>query len=171
MILLESVLQALLTSLLVGGICGLLCVGLGLIFSVMRVINFAQGAFMMISMYAALIFFDTLGFGRMLGDWGGLAASALAAGAVLYLFASLLHPALLAKVTGSRVTGTEGYGHYPQLTLSEGAAKYFSGGRLKFDSKGRRVGAETVILQWRDGTPIPVYPPSLAVTPPLWAKR
>jgi len=34
-------LQALLTSLLVGGIYGLLCVGLGLIFSVMRVINFA----------------------------------------------------------------------------------------------------------------------------------
>ena len=39
MILLESVLQGLLTSLLVGGIYGFLCVGLGLIFSVMRVIN------------------------------------------------------------------------------------------------------------------------------------
>jgi len=38
MILRESVLQALLTSLLVGGIYGLLCVGLGLIFSVMLVI-------------------------------------------------------------------------------------------------------------------------------------
>ena len=114
MILLESVLQALLTSLLVGGIYGLLCVGLGLIFSVMRVINFAQGEFMMIGMYAALMFFDAFGFGRVLGDWGGLVASALAAGVALYLFASLLHPALLARVTGARVTGTEGDGHYPQ---------------------------------------------------------
>jgi len=58
-----------------------------------------------------------------------------------------------------------------KMDTTEGAAKYFPGGRLKFDNKGRRAGAETVILQWRDGTPIPVYPPSLAVKPPLWAKR
>ena len=58
-----------------------------------------------------------------------------------------------------------------KMDTTEGAAKYFPGGRLKFDDKGRRVGAETVILQWRDGIPIPVYPPSLAVKPPLWAKR
>jgi len=58
------------------------------------------------------------------------------------------------------------------MDTTEGAAKYFSGGgRLKFDEKGRRVGAETVILQWRDGKPLPVYPPNLAVTTPQWAKR
>ncbi len=58
-----------------------------------------------------------------------------------------------------------------KMDTTEGAAKYYPGGRLKFDDKGRRVGAETVILQWRDGTPIPVYPPSLAVKAPLWPKR
>ena len=58
-----------------------------------------------------------------------------------------------------------------KMDTSEGAAKYYPGGRLRFDEKGRRVGAETVILQWRNGTPVPVYPPSLAVMAPLWPKR
>ena len=56
------------------------------------------------------------------------------------------------------------------MDTTEGAAKYFPGGRIKFDDKGRRVGAETVILQWRDGEPKAVYPASLATTTPLWPK-
>lgn len=56
------------------------------------------------------------------------------------------------------------------MDTTEGAAKYFPGGRIKFDDKGRRVGAETVILQWRNGEPKPVYPASLATTTPLWPK-
>ncbi len=40
-----------------GAIYGLMCVGLGLIFGVMRVINFAQGDFMMLGMYVAYYFF------------------------------------------------------------------------------------------------------------------
>lgn len=58
-----------------------------------------------------------------------------------------------------------------KMDTTAGAAKYYPGGHLKFDEKGRRVGAETVILQWRNGTPIPVYPPNLAVMAPLWPKR
>src|SRR5574343_1766695 len=117
-VLLENILQALLTSLQVGAVYGLLCVGLGLIFSIMRVINFAQGEFMMLGMYAALWAFGSLGLGGLLGASLGLAASALLSGAALYLLASLLHTALLARVTGSRVSGSEGDGHYPQLTLT-----------------------------------------------------
>ena len=56
------------------------------------------------------------------------------------------------------------------MDTTEGAAKYFPGGRIKFDEKGRRVGAETVILQWRNGEPKPVHPASLATTTPLWPK-
>ena len=56
------------------------------------------------------------------------------------------------------------------MDTTEGAAKYFPGGRIKFDDKGRRVGAETVILQWRNGEPKAVYPASLATTTPLWPK-
>ena len=48
-------LQALVAGLLVGGTYGLMCVGLGIIFGVMRVVNFAQGDFMMLGMYAPII--------------------------------------------------------------------------------------------------------------------
>ena len=57
------------------------------------------------------------------------------------------------------------------MATTDGAAKYYPGGRLKLDEKGRRVGVETVILQWRNGTPVLVYPPGLAVMAPLWPKR
>ena len=50
---LENVLQHLSAGILTGAIYGLMCVGLSLIFGVMRVINFAQGEFAMLGMYAA----------------------------------------------------------------------------------------------------------------------
>ena len=53
------------------------------------------------------------------------------------------------------------------MDTSEGAAKYFAGGHLKFDDQRQRVGSEIVILQWRNGVPIPVYPASLAVAKPV----
>lgn len=43
--------QYLVTGLLVGGVYALMSIGLGLIFGVMRVVNFAQGDFMMLGMY------------------------------------------------------------------------------------------------------------------------
>ena len=49
----ENFLQFLTTGLLTGVIYGLMCVGLTTIFGIMRVINFAQGEFMMIGMYVA----------------------------------------------------------------------------------------------------------------------
>jgi ABC-type branched-subunit amino acid transport system permease subunit len=52
-ILIENVLNALVAGVLIGCIYGLMCVGLGLIFGVMRVVNFAQGDFLMLGMYAA----------------------------------------------------------------------------------------------------------------------
>jgi branched-chain amino acid transport system permease protein len=54
-------LQAFAAGLLVGGTYGLMCVGLGIIFGVMRVVNFAHGDFMMLGMYAA--FYLVTGFG------------------------------------------------------------------------------------------------------------
>jgi branched-chain amino acid transport system substrate-binding protein len=55
-------------------------------------------------------------------------------------------------------------------TLDEGPSPYFPGGELKFDEKGRRVGAGLTIIQWQDGVPITVYPPALAVAEPIWPK-
>ena len=69
----ENVLQALAAGLLAGAIYGLMCVGLGLIFGVMRVINFAQGDFMMLGMYAAYYLFLAAGiqgaFGNIIGPY------------------------------------------------------------------------------------------------------
>ena len=58
---LENFLQALIAGLLTGAIYGLLCVGLSVIFGVMRVINFAHGDFMMLGMYVAFYAFGLLG--------------------------------------------------------------------------------------------------------------
>jgi branched-chain amino acid transport system substrate-binding protein len=54
---------------------------------------------------------------------------------------------------------------------SQRSARYFPGGKVKFDANGRRVGAELVILQWQNGEPKPIYPQSLAVPQAAWPKR
>jgi branched-chain amino acid transport system permease protein len=46
-------LQALAAGVTVGGAYALMCIGLGIIFGSMRVINFAQGDFLMLGMYVA----------------------------------------------------------------------------------------------------------------------
>src|SRR5204862_6303087 len=43
--------QYVVTGLLVGGVYALMSIGLGLVFGVMRVVNFAHGDFMMLGMY------------------------------------------------------------------------------------------------------------------------
>jgi branched-chain amino acid transport system substrate-binding protein len=56
-------------------------------------------------------------------------------------------------------------------TIDAGPAKYYPGGTLKFDDKGRRVGAGVVIVQWQNGIPVTVYPNDLAVAAPFWPKK
>ena len=95
--------QALAAGLLVGGTYGLMCVGLGIIFGVMRVVNFAQGDFMMLGMYVA--FYLVTGFGVLafLGPYVGPVVGAALAGPVVYVIGWLLHKYLISRVTGARV--------------------------------------------------------------------
>jgi branched-chain amino acid transport system substrate-binding protein len=60
-----------------------------------------------------------------------------------------------------------------KMETKDGSGKYFPGGNgvMKFDDKGRRVGAEIVFAQWQNGEPVTVYPPAAAVKAPIWAKR
>ena len=51
-----------------------------------------------------------------------------------------------------------------------GPAKFYLGGRLRFDEKGRRADAPVVILQWRNGKPVPVSPAADAIMEPMWPK-
>jgi len=53
----------------------------------------------------------------------------------------------------------------------EGSAKFFPGGRMKFDEQGRRVDADLVIVQWQNGVPLTVYPEASAVAKPIWPKQ
>jgi branched-chain amino acid transport system permease protein len=76
----ENILQALTAGLLVGSVYALMCVGLGLIFGVMRVINFAQGEFLMLGMYATLYAYTGLAIGALLGPYVGPIVGALLAG-------------------------------------------------------------------------------------------
>src|SRR5581483_8240488 len=57
------------------------------------------------------------------------------------------------------------------MDLTDGPAKYFAGGRLKFDESGRRAGAGILIVQWQNGVPITVYPPKDALGSPIWPKQ
>ena len=56
------------------------------------------------------------------------------------------------------------------LDMTDGPALFFPDGRLKYDDKGRRVGAKLCVLQWRGGKPVPVYPPSIATDDVVWPK-
>jgi branched-chain amino acid transport system permease protein len=117
--LLENFLQALFAGLTVGSIYGLMCVGLALIFGVMRVINFAQGEFMMLGMYAAFYFFTAFGVQAALGSTVGPYVAAILAGPLLFGVGYVLHGALIGRVSGTRAQ-VEGEGHYAQLILTLG---------------------------------------------------
>jgi len=69
---LENILQSLVAGVLIGAMYGLMCVGLTIIFGVMRVINFAQGEFMMLGMYFAYFCFAWFGSWRFLTASGFL---------------------------------------------------------------------------------------------------
>lgn len=58
-----------------------------------------------------------------------------------------------------------------KMDLRDGPARYFPGGRVKFDERGRRVDAGLLVIQWQKGVPVTVYPPEAAVAEPFWPKR
>lgn len=95
--------QTLLTGLLLGGVYGLIAMGLSLAFGVMRIINFAHGALVLIGMYVAVALFRV--------DVNPFVALLLIVPAGLALGA-LLQAGLLSRVTG----GSE----LPQLLLTLG---------------------------------------------------
>jgi len=57
------------------------------------------------------------------------------------------------------------------MDTTEASATYFAGGHIKFDDKGRRVGAPLVIIQWQKGEPVTVFPAESAVAKAIWVTK
>ena len=57
------------------------------------------------------------------------------------------------------------------VNVTDGPARFFAGGRIKFAANGRREGAPLVIVQWQNGEPVSVYPPETAFQKPIWTKQ
>jgi branched-chain amino acid transport system permease protein len=128
----ESVLQALAAGLAVGCIYGVMCAGLSIIFGVMRVINFAQGEFLMLGMYFTFYIVIGLSVGTWLGTDLATYLVALLAGPVFYVLGLLIHRALMAGVTGGKSAAMEGEGQPAQLILTLGISLILQNAGLIF---------------------------------------
>jgi branched-chain amino acid transport system permease protein len=126
----ENILQHLAAGVLTGVIYGLMCVGLSLIFGVMRVINFAQGEFAMLGMYAAWYCFGVLGGFVLWPELIGPYIAALAAGPIVFLLGVTLHKLLISQVTGTSSLALDSEGHYAQLILTLGISLVLANGGL-----------------------------------------
>lgn len=150
--LIENFLQALTAGLLTGAIYGLMCVGLSVIFGVMRVINFAQGDFMMLGMYVAFYAFGFLGAHMVYGEVLGPYVAALLAGPVIFLAGVLVHKLLVSRVTGIRGSALESEGHYAQLILTLGIALVLhNGGLYLFGSTPVAIATPLASTAWEVG--------------------
>lgn len=137
---LESVLNALTAGITIGCIYGLMCIGLGLIFGIMRIVNFAQGELLMLGMYASLYLVTGAGVLAFLGPYIGPFVGALCAGPLVFAGGALLHKFLIARVSGLRTAGTLDEGHFGQLLVTLGISLILqNGGLIVFGSLPQTV--------------------------------
>jgi branched-chain amino acid transport system permease protein len=96
--------QACADGLLTGALYALIGMGLALIFGVMRIVNFAHGAFLMVGMYATYVLFDYFKLNPYLGF--------LPAGVILFIFGYLVYLALIRPVRNRS--------HFMQILMTTG---------------------------------------------------
>ena len=115
--------QVIVTGLLIGGVLALLSSGLTLIFGVMRVVNFAQGEFVMLGMYLALLLVYLLK-----PEYPQILAPVVFV--VFFVFGAVLYWLTIRFVTGERFVGTRG--HDAQLILTLGISLVLQNGAMMF---------------------------------------
>jgi hypothetical protein len=98
--------------------------GLAFIFGIMRVINFAQGDFMMVGMYLAIFTVVNLSTVSLLGPVAPFVA-ALATAPVMFVAGYALRRFLIARVTGMRAV-SELEARQAQLVLTLGVDETFT---------------------------------------------
>ena len=128
--LIESVLNALTAGLTIGCIYGLMCIGLGLIFGIMKVVNFAQGELLMLGMFASFYLVTGGGVLAFLGPYIGPFVGAMLAGPIVFVFGALLHKFLISRVSGLRTAGSIDDGHFGQLIVTLGISLILQNGGM-----------------------------------------
>ena len=151
-VVIENLLQRLVTGVLVGSMYGLLCTGLGMIFGVIRVINFAQGEFMMLGMYATLLVGAMLSVTLGLGPAAGAYLAIVIAAALLAGVGWVLQRYVISRISGSRVVGSDNEGHFAQLILTLGLSLVISNlALIWFGSSARTVQSPLASSSWTFG--------------------
>jgi branched-chain amino acid transport system permease protein len=125
----EAVLQTISAGVMVGCTYGLMCVALGLIFGVMRLINFAQGDFLMLGMYFALALVTLLGLGDVVGSVPAVLLCAFLAIPVFFVVGWIVHGALLSRV-GQEQGLSDIEAHQAQLIMTLGISLVLANGGL-----------------------------------------
>ena len=151
-VLIENLLQRIVTGVLVGSIYGLLCTGLGMIFGVIRVINFAQGEFMMLGMYATMIVGGMLATVFGLGPAVGAYLAIVVAAIVLAGAGWGLQRYVISHVSGARAAGSDNEGHFAQLILTLGLSLVLSNlALILFGSSPQTVQSSLSSSSWTIG--------------------
>ncbi len=83
-------LQAVLNGILTGSLYALIAMGMALIFGVMRLVNFAHGAFLMLGMYATWVLYEYVGINPYVGF--------LAAGMILFVLGAVVYMGLVRRI-------------------------------------------------------------------------
>jgi branched-chain amino acid transport system permease protein len=99
---LTTVIQAVVNGLLIGGIYALVSIGVSLIFGVVKIVNFAQGEFVMIGMYISFFLATTFGIDPLV--------SLLVSMPALFVLGALMQHLLIRRVLG--------LGDMPQIFLT-----------------------------------------------------
>src|SRR6202035_4942753 len=107
-----------------------MCIGLGLIFGIMRIVNFAQGELLMLGMYASLYLVTGAGVFAFLGPYFGPFIGALCAGPIVFAGGALLPQLLIPRVSGLRTAGSIDDGHFGQLLVTLGISLILQNGGL-----------------------------------------
>lgn len=139
-ILIEMVLNALTAGITIGCIYGLMCIGLGLIFGIMKIVNFAQGELLMLGMFTSLYLVTGGGVLAFLGPYVGPFVGALLAAPVVFIAGALMHKFLISRVSGLRTAGSADEGHFGQLIITLGISLVLqNGGLILFGSTPETV--------------------------------
>jgi branched-chain amino acid transport system permease protein len=141
-----SALQAVLNGLLTGALYALIGMGMALIFGVMRIVNFAHGAFLMLGMYVTYVVFVHGGVNPYVGF--------LIAGAVLFVAGFAMYMGLLKPIRGQT--------DFMDILLTMGVALILVDGvQLVFGADYHQINIPILNRTFRIGTHISINAPWL----------